>query len=317
MNTDVTYEEAGKSYISSYLTIEEMRELANQDGYRRRWEADRDNQCYLPTYYDPKTNLTYCDRWYDRLTLLHKHLLVEEYMQLDFDLVNWESATNNYNFSAIAEIELIYTNPLAWKVDALEPDGFVFSGRVAHPVSNWEEYDFRQYKINKWLYKIMNRAILYFADNLLRFETDNLDRGVKSGMHRWHYLMLNIEEFETYVQCDYDFFRSFATRLPYFHADSLLKNIRYIKEQRGTAKAVEIVKLFQSEWDDIELLDTYHYSKYPSQQITKFKRLLFKGFNKELGITGPDKDQAGQHVNIVVNGDYVVGDKIMGHKEND
>lgn len=305
--------------IIPYLTIEEMRELAQQEKYQKEWKRLEELCIYNPSFKDEKTGLTYCDKWYytARLTTLHKHLLVEEYMAADFDDVDWEFVTNRYDLMALAELVIIYQHPLCWEVCFSEPFNIVCEGRFAKPVSCYEEFDSRIYDSWKWFTKIIQKAVLYFVDKQPIYINDDLSNGIKSGMHPWRYLMLRMEDLENYINFEYDNFRSFNNGLLYFDPDALLKNIRYIKEQRGAAKAAEIVKLFQSEWEDIELLDTYHYSKYPSQQITKFKRLLFKGFNKELGITEPDKEQTGSTVNITVNGDYVAGDKIMGNKEND
>ncbi len=293
----------------NYLTIEEMREIAEQDAYKRQWEAEKNEYGYVPIYQDEKTKLTYCDRWNYRVSTVHKHILVEEYMASDFDSVDWEFVTNKYDLRTIADIILLFQHPLVWDDHTCEPFGMIIYGRMAHAVSHYEEYDGRGGTSYAWLLKILNKAALYFADHLPTYNKDDLSKGIKTGMHRWGYIMVRREEMENYIAYEYDDFKSFNNGFIFFDPDALLKNIRYIKEQRGVAKAAEIVKLFQTEWEDIEILDAYKFSKYPTQQIAKFRKLLFKGFNRDLGLSTSGQNKAGGTTYIM--GDYIAGNKYV------
>ena len=266
----------------NYLTLDDLHELAKREPYKNSWDfAMSEFHSDRPTY-DEKSDLYYYYNWNRGLSIVHRHMFVEEYMSRPYDTVDWKQVTNYYNLYTINDFIGIFVHPLAWVSGFQFPNDYVVLGKVAKETSNYEPYDGRMNISWDWFNRVTSEAVLYFADKGLTYYKDDINRGIKRGLHKWNYIMVRSDdEIFNHMYSNSDL-GTFNEGRFFFDIDSFQKNILYIERMRSSNLAAKIIRCFQKEWDDIVLWDAFGISKYPKEQIEKFKLVLFRGYEKEL-----------------------------------
>lgn len=266
----------------NYLTLADLHELAEREPYKHSWDYLFSDYLSNRPIYDEKNDLYYYTDWTRGLSIVHRHLLVEEYMSKPFSQINWKLVTNYYSLYTIRAFINVYTHPLAWISESQFPSEYIILGKMAKEVSNYEPYDGRMGTAWEWFNQIISESILCFVDRSLVYAKDDIKNGVKKGLHRWDYIMAKTDE-DLFNHMFYEHnLSTFNDGLLYFDIDAFQRNIQFIERMRGGDMAARVIRRFQKEWEEIELWDAFCFSKYPKDHINKFKLFLFRGFEKDL-----------------------------------
>lgn len=215
-------------YKSYLLSVEDMRTI-----YAQR-EEDVSHTCYnIDLKKDKKTGLLYAD--YDFIygkDLLVGHLLIEQ-LYAQKDRVDWARVTYNYDYEAIERIKHMLTTPLVWVPTEEAAEYCVVSGKVAKEVESPEGYlDTDRYHFCS---DLSAQGILWFADNLPEYNE-------KISLWRYHYMLPKIVLWDKLLQASFKHFRS----------DDMIQTLKFIANERGVARVMEIVERFRKDWPYIE-----------------------------------------------------------------
>ena len=264
------------------LTLDEMYDIFMRDEYKDFREYYGLDVKPHPTYGRQVPTLHV---WGHRqLPLIYRHIVVEQLLREDYRNVCWESygATENI---VLLELIQLWLNPLTW-FDPLELENCVVAGRVAHEVFDenrrYEQVD------ETWQY-IERRRILAIADNVPVFTGEVAGNGMVKGMHFWTRLtfdhsapLFKIMEGE---RLDYEEMRN--TIKPY-DAAALRSRLGYIAQERGGARAAELLRMLQGEWAQIKLWKT-EFGRMTENEINEFETILMHGYDELLAEWERDK----------------------------
>ena len=251
-----------------YVTLEEMQELLPNV----KLKQDEQTGLYYIEYRDG----------YSSQNLLCAHYWIELLME-DPDKVDWAKVTHGYDKRMIEYLEHLYKHPLVW-VDKL-PDKLqreiVVVGKIAQEKSSYERDCCLPY--DNFFFNMFYNRVLWFADNM----PTGKDYGHFSIYHSdfilWNYLT---EELDIYGLHE--------DKNPIvFNVDNFLRNINYIAEHRGGAKATELVRLFRQDWPSIVAQKLFLIEYMSEQQIEAFRLALFEGMDRNLR-KWEAKDEASQ-----------------------
>lgn len=251
---DIPFED----YDVPYVTLEQMHELSPNTKLNK----------------DEQTGLYYTDYFHIYATpnLLCAHYLVELLME-DPKKVDWAKVTHGYSKYDIEYIEHIYTHPLVW-VDKL-PDKLqkeiVVVGKIAQEKSSYERSCCSPYE--NFFFNMFYDRVLWFADNM----PTGKDYGYFSIYHSDFILWNYLTEERSYYDPHED-----EEKPIFFKVDIFLRNINYIAEHRGGAKAAELVRLFRQDWPSIVALKLFCIEYMSEQQIEAFRLALFEGMERNL-----------------------------------
>ena len=215
-------------YKSYLLSVEDMLTI-----YAQR-EEDVSHTCYnINLKKDKKTGLLYTD--YDFIygkDLLVGHLLIEK-LYAKRDQVDWERVTYNYDYEAINRIRHMLTTPLVWVPTEEAAEYCVVSGKVAKEVESPEGYlDTDRYHFCS---DLSAQGLLWFADNLPEYNE-------KGYLWRYHNMLPKIVLWDKLLQASFKHFRS----------DDMIQTLKFIANERGVARVMEIVERFRKDWPYIE-----------------------------------------------------------------
>lgn len=215
-------------YKSYLLSIEDMRAVFAQR------EKDICHVCYdIDLIKDKKTGLLYTD--YDFIKerdLLVGHLLIEQ-LYAKKDQVDWARVTYNYDYEAIERIKHMLITPLVWVPTEEAAEYCVVSGKVAKEIDtpvgyeNEDRYQFCR--------DLSAQGILWFADNLPEYTE-------QTSLWRYHHMLPKIVLWDRLLQSSFKHFRS----------EYMIQLLKYIANERGVARVVEIVDRFRKDWPYIE-----------------------------------------------------------------
>ena len=247
-----------------FVTIEEMEEILK--GKTRKdssngWEElklDTQTGLYYTTYFE---NVPH--------DLVYSHLLVEQMMEMS-EQVDWARVTYGYNTNIIELLEDIYRHPLVWMTpDTYEVGGeFVVLGRVAKAMSCEERFTCFPYDMffNDMRGKV---RVLWFADNLPVGDCVGFDK----GFIRWN--LITEDEFARHI--------SDEEAIPeVFNIREFLLSMSWIEEERGGAKAAEIIRKFREDWPDIIAMKLFHTANLTNEQKEDFRQVLFEGMDRNM-----------------------------------
>ena len=254
-----------------FVTIEEMKEILK--GKRRKDSSNGWEELKL----DTQTGLYYTT-YFENLPgdLVYSHLLVEQMMEMPEE-VDWARVTYGYDTDIIEILEDIYRHPLVWmKDDTYEVGGkFVVLGRVAKAMSCEER--FTCFPDDMFFANMKGKVrVLWFADNLPVGDCVGYDK----GFIRWNLITENAfarmsdEEIKTDV----------------FNIRKFLQSMSWIEEERGGAKAAEIIRKFREDWQAIIAMKLFHTASMSNEQKEDFRQALFEGMDRNMRIWEADQE---------------------------
>ncbi len=215
-------------YNSHLLSTEDMRAI-----YALR-EKDICHMIYnIDLIKDKKTDLLYTD--YDFIKerdLLVGHLLIEQ-LYAKKDQVDWARVTYNYDYEAIERIKHMLITPLVWVPTEEAAEYCVVAGKVAKEIDtpvgyeNEDRYQFCR--------DLSAQGILWFADNLPEYTE-------QTSLWRYHHMLPKIVLWDKLLQASFKHFRS----------NDMIQMLKLIANERGVARATEIVERFRKDWPYIE-----------------------------------------------------------------
>ena len=240
-----------------YVTIEEMQELYPN----AKLCMDEESGLYYTTYFDT----------FER-DLILTHLYVELLMN-EPEKVDWAKITRGYQKSSIEYLEHIYTHPLVW-IDQLPddfPKGIAVVGKIAQEMSSYERDCCSPYDM--FFFNMFHKdRILWFVDNL----PTGKDYGYFNIYHAdfilWNYLTEGIGIYGLHED----------EKPIVFNVDEFQRNINFIADHRGGAKAAELVRLFRKDWPDIVAMKLFLIDYMSDEQIEDFRQALFEGMERSL-----------------------------------
>lgn len=215
-------------YNSHLLSTEDMRAI-----YTLR-EKDICHMIYnIDLIKDKKTDLLYTD--YDFIKerdLLVGHLLIEQ-LYAKKDQVDWARVTYNYDYEAIERIKHMLITPLVWVPTEEAAEYCVVAGKVAKEIDTPVGYE------NEDRYQFCRdlsvQGILWFADNLPEYTE-------QTSLWRYHHMLPKIVLWDKLLQASFKHFRS----------NDMIQMLKLIANERGVARATEIVERFRKDWPYIE-----------------------------------------------------------------
>lgn len=249
-----THEFLEYDYSDEMVTIDEMREMLKDEDFDDL-QIDSNTGLYCTNYFIAKANMS----------LLKTHYLVER-MQDKLDHLDWPKLTCFFDDNIIDTILKTYFHPLIW-IDHEESyrwnDKIVTTGKVAmETTETTRTYSAFTTFITCRLPEI---CMLWFADTLPSEDEGLISKYPYSapyGMIVWKYLVSDLYEKQP------------------FNENSFLINIRFIAEERGGARAAEIVRKLREDWSDIVTMKLFNIDKLTPEQIENFRAILFEGMNR-------------------------------------
>jgi hypothetical protein len=263
---NLPYEEENliQEYKDNILSIEVMRSIYEQQ--QKDWGCHTARDINLKR--DEKTGLYYAE--VDSIFhqgLLYNHLMIEQlYAQKEH--VDWQRVTDGYDYREIEWIRHILTHPLVWVPAEEVGIECVVVGKVAReeePISRVAN----DYDISIFCWRLNGSGALWFADNMPvledvhqvgRCEYDNLPE----DMLLWDRLACG------------PLFKSYPI--------NLRQNIDYIAEERGPAKAIELVERFREDWQDIITLKLFNMSDAEDYEVQRLHKAMFEEMDRKLRI---------------------------------
>ena len=261
-------------YESNILSIEQMRDIFQKRkddwGFHAMYDIDLrlDEQTNL---YYTNHDFRYCD------DLLVNHLLAEQ-LFAQYKQVDWKRVTNCYDDRIMEKIDELLTTPLVWFPTEDLGEKCVVVGKVAKEEYPPEEFSFKDCRMY-FFGELREQAILWFADTLptkkdLYFPDTYKD--LPEDMPLWDRLLVKGRH-------------------------RLRETMDFIVEQRGEAKAVQIIELFRADWQDILTLELFNTNRLSAYDIERMRKALFEEIERYLrswkikaGITDTPKPQDAQ-----------------------
>jgi hypothetical protein len=176
--------------------------------------------------------------------------------------VDWKRVTRFYDPEQIARIYHLLSSPLLW-VDPLPFEtNCVIVGRVAQEVSpEWTEQ-----ALMDWHQQMFEENLLWFADTLP--VADDVH------MYRYHRLPKDMLLWD----------RILTGWNNNMSVSAFRNNMNFIYEQRGGAKAAELIKRLRDDWKDIQILQLFGFEGMKPQKLEEFRLALFEGMDRNVRI---------------------------------
>lgn len=278
-------------HLVNIISVDELKELLCED-----LSIDPQNfDLSLVARYDEKSGLYYrpIGRYPNCRCLLTYHYIAEQIFQHEYEEINWEFASYGYKPQPLVDLIRLWSHPLVW-IDRsyLPEDIYIPEGKVAKEMFD-EERLFTMGKIDTWVRKFRAEQLNYFADNMPTYKVD-------SEAHEGYYALKGMYEWDMITKpIDYlKIARSNKGYMDYpFDANTFRANINSIAWSRGKKKAAEIVRAFQQDWPQIVNWKCFLVDKLSDAQLVSFEKCLYEGFERDLGIADPRK-QNGKFIHI-------------------
>lgn len=252
-----------QEYKDNVLSIDEMRKVYEQQ--QKEWGSHTIRDINLIK--DKDTGLFYahvCSVM--RQGLLYDHLMLEQ-LYARKEQVDWKRVTDGFDYREIKWIRDVLTCPLVWVPTEEVGNECVVVGKVAREEPRPDAISDRD--IYNFCWELEKTGLLWFADTMPvlkdvhqvgRMEYEKLPE----DMLLWDRLM-----------CGH-LFKSFPR--------DMHRNIEYIAEQRGAAKAVEIVEKFREDWQDIVTLRLFNMWEAEDFEVQRLHRAMFEEMDRQLRI---------------------------------
>jgi hypothetical protein len=251
-----------QEYKDNTLSIEEMRNIHKQQ--QNDWGNHTIRDINLKK--DTNTGLYYVlvDSKLHQ-GLLYEHLMLEQlYAQKEH--ADWQRVTDGYDYREINWIRDLLTNPLVWVPTEEVENDYVVVGKVAREEPRPDAIDDRE--IYSFCWELEKMGLLWFADTLpvlkdVRASFLKYDN-IPEDMILWDRLMCN----------------------HLFKGDprDMRRNINYIAEHRGAAKAAEIVERFREDWQDIITLKLFDMQEAEDFEVQRLHKSMFEEMDRQLRI---------------------------------
>lgn len=226
--------------------------------------------------YDEQKALYYTDRLFAySAELLLNHMLVEKCMQ-KWDQIDWQRTTHNYDYETIAFIRQTFDHPLKWDTPEHINDIICLG-----PVVTEGYREIQPYGIEDFWDKLYNDGLLWFADNMPAIKD-------ASGGFRYHQTPDDFIAWDRLFSTDAAFYHRYDRKrrelMSYklFNIQTFRDNISFIAQQRGGAKAAQIVRLLREDWQDILLFKYFDMDEIPQEKVEEFRQCLFEGMDRNL-----------------------------------
>jgi hypothetical protein len=282
------------------LTLDEMYDIFMGDAYK---EFREETHLTVETGKNGKRYVGYIFGWFnnDVSPLLYQHIAAEQLLQVpDYKKVDWDSVClyNPYTYFKLLDLCM---NPLVW-ANALDYKEVVVEGRIAE-----EDYDSERFVEYHELFKYINiQAVLNFADKFPVCEEDSLDTGYVKGMHYWTTITTDDSDIFGKVlngaAADFDE----LLKAKSYDLGMLRANLSLIAEERGGARAAELLRMLQKEWPLIKLWKP-HFKTMTEDDIRQFEYGLFHAFDDLLEEWGDKTNTTNEAVpssshTVIING---------------
>ena len=251
--------------VGKPLTIAEIKKFM-----KKRTHVTYDKE-EMELLVDNKTGLLYTEELNAvSAELLINHCLVEQCME-HRKMVDWERVTDKYDYKLIEKIDHIFIYPLTWVYPPAEIgyDSLVW-GLLAVSKPCEDRYSLSTY--SDFFSNLRELSIRWFATNL---PTKNDIRGVGRDYHMVPDDMVLWDRICSYgIDC--------FSRKDIFRPETLRKNIEFIAENFGAARAAKIIRLLREDWQDIVIRKLFDIDELDSEQIEEFRQNLFEGMDRSL-----------------------------------
>lgn len=265
-----------QEYKDNTLSIEEMRQIHDQQQKEWGYHTVRD----INLIKDKETGLYYAHVFsMCHQGLLYEHLMLEQ-LYAQKENVDWQRVTDGYDYREIKWIRDILTHPLVWvPVEEVENECVVV-GKVAREEPRPDAISDRH--IYTFCWELEKKGLLWFADTM----------PVLNDVHQVGRL-----EYEKLPEDMVLWDRLICGHLFKTNPNNMHRNIEYIAEQRGAAKAVEIVERFREDWQDILTLRLFNLWEAEDFEVQRLHRAMFEEMDRQLRIWKKKADNISESTN--------------------
>lgn len=259
-------EESMEEFERCRLTIEEMREIFEQQREEVDWMSNYDTELYK----DKDTGLYYVKHSFAHsAALLYDHLMAE-LLFAKRDEVDWKRVTNCYDYEDIKKIDHLLSAPLLWVSKDSVPSDMIVVGKVAQEVHPEWSYS----NVMDWYSEMNTKGLEWFA------ETMPVASDVPRHYRDYHRLPEDMMLWDR-------LFTEMYSHKPRISA--LRNNLKWIAAKCGGPKAAEIVERLRVDWPDILLFKLFGFDKMEPEKVEEFRQAIFEGMDRNMRIWQSEK----------------------------
>ena len=234
-----------------------------RERYKLEMIKDENDKPGLPVYSD----------WYDytRYHPVYRHYVAESILEEDVSLDEMKTMglLSAFPFFSFAELVM---NPLCMMAVYEDENGV-----KQHPLE--EKFIKERFCENHAKFgQFFDARVLEFADDPHLQEHDNLRSGLIKGMHVWFPLTGDFLGVLDKILAGERGVYNDLFDMRWYDVASLRKNLVFIADHRGGARALELLRMLQKEWPDIKRWKT-GFKSMEAEDIAQFEDVLMHGYD--------------------------------------